>query len=161
MQGGGSNLTKRYTDPKVVAARVKGLMLEKKWKQTDLAEASGLSLSTIKQYTAGRRVPEKENLSRLAKALQVDEDYLTGASPYRNIWEAYDAKLGDKGLADLRNDVKKTRQFFNQFDFSEYVISNFGDSDLVNLPEKKTHQMIAEIENFISYTVEKYLKKKG
>ena len=53
-------------------------MKSKRLRQKDLADISGLSIGTVKQYTAGLRVPEKHNLMLLSKALDVSENYLLG-----------------------------------------------------------------------------------
>ncbi len=38
------------------------------WSQTDLADAAGLGLSTIKDYESGRRKPHTRNLSKIDDA---------------------------------------------------------------------------------------------
>ena len=38
------------------------------WSQTDLADAAGLGLSTIKDYESGRRKPHNRNLSKIDSA---------------------------------------------------------------------------------------------
>ncbi|MEM7426298.1 MAG: helix-turn-helix transcriptional regulator [Pseudomonadota bacterium] len=38
------------------------------WSQTDLADAAGLGLSTIKDYESGRRKPHARNLSKIDEA---------------------------------------------------------------------------------------------
>ncbi len=38
------------------------------WSQTNLAEAAGLGLSTIKDYESGRRKPHSRNLSKIDSA---------------------------------------------------------------------------------------------
>ena len=38
------------------------------WSQTDLADAAGLGLSTIKDYESGRRKPHNRNLSKIDTA---------------------------------------------------------------------------------------------
>ena len=38
------------------------------WSQTDLADAAGLGLSTIKDYESGRRKPHSRNLGKIDHA---------------------------------------------------------------------------------------------
>lgn len=65
----------RIYDPNIVASRIKQLRKEKGITQSELAEGSGLGLSTIKQYESKTRVPDKHNLSLLANYFFVDEDW--------------------------------------------------------------------------------------
>lgn len=40
------------------------------WKQSDLADRAGVSVSTIKDYEAGRRTPREDSLKRIQDALE-------------------------------------------------------------------------------------------
>lgn len=68
----------RIYDPNIVASRIKQLRKEKGITQSELAEGSGLGLSTIKQYESKTRVPDKHNLSLLANYFFVDENWIIG-----------------------------------------------------------------------------------
>ena len=48
---------------------------------TELARASGIDKSNLSRAESGKSTPSSENLPRLAKALGVDIEYLTGENP--------------------------------------------------------------------------------
>jgi transcriptional regulator with XRE-family HTH domain len=50
----------------------------KRLSQTDLAKKAGFEPSAISHFETGRRAPSFDNLKRLADALSVSIDYLTG-----------------------------------------------------------------------------------
>jgi transcriptional regulator with XRE-family HTH domain len=51
---------------------------DKQLSQTDLAARSGLQPSAVSHFETGRRAPSFENLQRLADALSISIDHLTG-----------------------------------------------------------------------------------
>ena len=55
---------------KEVSVRISRLLLKKGMTQCDLAEASGLSQSTISSYITRRQVPSAYNLYKIARALE-------------------------------------------------------------------------------------------
>lgn len=118
--------TKRYCDPNIFKERLKTIMSEKGYTQRQLAEVTGLGLSTVKQYTSGQRTPEKQNLSIIAAKLGVLEDWLIGAVEYRTMFEKFDAEMGAAGLQILQADVKSAQKEQAVFDFSDDIIGKYG-----------------------------------
>ena len=52
------------------------------WSQSELAAASNLSLSTIRDFEKGRRVPTKNNLAAMLRALEgVGVEFIDGDAP--------------------------------------------------------------------------------
>ena len=49
-----------------------------RWSQADLAKAAGLQAAVISHFERGRRLPSLPNAVRLADALRVSIDWLTG-----------------------------------------------------------------------------------
>lgn len=49
-----------------------------KWTQLDLAKATGLQPAAISHFECGQRLPSLRNIVRLANALRVSLDWLTG-----------------------------------------------------------------------------------
>lgn len=49
-----------------------------RWTQADLAKASGLQAAAISHFECGQRLPSLPNAVRLADALRVSLDWLTG-----------------------------------------------------------------------------------
>lgn len=58
------------------ARRLHTLMRDKGWRQADFARSSGLTRNSISVYLRGDSLPNKDSLKALAKALEVDPDYL-------------------------------------------------------------------------------------
>jgi transcriptional regulator with XRE-family HTH domain len=52
--------------------RLRGLMLKKKWRQSDLARASGLGRDSISQYVNGKTLADPASAQKLADALGID-----------------------------------------------------------------------------------------
>ena len=63
-----------------LAERMKELRLEKKMKQTEVAEAVGLSISAYCSYEYGKRDPQTATLVKLAQLYHVSTDYLLGVN---------------------------------------------------------------------------------
>lgn len=64
--------------------RLKGLMEEKDITQTELAQATGITQSSISDWIRGKYLPKQDKVDLLAKALDVSPAYLMG-------WEEPDA----------------------------------------------------------------------
>ena len=62
----------------ILAERMKKLRLEKKLKQTEVAEAISLPISTYCSYEYGKSDPQTATLVKLAQLYQVSADYLLG-----------------------------------------------------------------------------------
>ena len=62
----------------ILAERMKELRLEKKMKQTEVAEALGLSISAYCNYEGGHREPSATTVATMAKLYGVSTDYLLG-----------------------------------------------------------------------------------
>lgn len=87
--------------------------------QGDLARKSGLQSAAISHFETGRRRPSHANLLRLADALDVSTDYLTGrvdttinewkaASGYDDLLAAHSAALTERDA--LRAEVERLKQ---------------------------------------------------
>ena len=61
-----------------LASRLKACLVERGWTQFDLAKASSVSYRTIYNLMTGKTEPRPSILGRLAVALRVHPDYLTG-----------------------------------------------------------------------------------
>lgn len=60
------------------AERIVDMMQKKGFNQRELAEASGLTEVSISRYCTGSRIPRRQSLIKLAKALHVTTDYILG-----------------------------------------------------------------------------------
>lgn len=61
-----------------IAAVMQQAMKEKGMTQSDLSRASGIGRSSISQYLSGKNSPEPARIERLAEALGMDPEDLTG-----------------------------------------------------------------------------------
>lgn len=58
--------------------RINSIMDQKKLRQVDLVNMTGISKSLISDYVNGKFIPKDENLEILSKALEVDANWLVG-----------------------------------------------------------------------------------
>ena len=168
-------MTKRTVNPRTITGpRIKRQMKEKGITQSELANMTGLGLSTIKQYTSGSRLPGEKNLSLIADALGVSVIWLLGGE-YRTEKEETEAffKRFDSTVDHnkLLEDIKKAEQFNRTFDFSSAVHNHYTkytdseegrvitDSLEDHLTARQLKKIRKQIEGFIFYTIDSELKK--
>lgn len=104
-------MVKQKYNPVVVANRIKTLRKEKGWTQSKLAELSGVSLPSIKQYETQKRIPDNYCINALATAFHVSPFYLLGETPFRSErerlqakWKEYDS-LHEEDLKRIRTEL--------------------------------------------------------
>lgn len=68
----------RKYDPLIVSVRLKNLRKEMGITQKELSIKTGISLSSVKQYELGKRIPEMWYLYTLAEFFNVPKDYILG-----------------------------------------------------------------------------------
>lgn len=83
--------------------RVKALREEKDITQDQLAERLGVTKMAISGYENGKRKPRFDMLDNLADVLDVDINYLTGASDVRKPYPRMTEEEKDRIGADLVN----------------------------------------------------------
>ena len=76
-------MSRTFENPKIVSQRLKELRKEKKITQQELAEKTGISINSLKNYECARRVPDRYNLHLLSEYFRVDEKYILGSSDYK------------------------------------------------------------------------------
>lgn len=69
-------LTPKHMTKDEFARRLYGLMVEKGWRQADLARHAGLPRNAISVYLRAASLPNPDSLKALAKALGVEPDIL-------------------------------------------------------------------------------------
>lgn len=143
-------MTYRIYDPNIVASRIKQLRKEKGITQSELAEGSGLGLSTIKQYESKTRVPDKHNLSLLANYFGVLEDWLIGKSEYKTWLSKFDEQLGSDGIKKIQNQIGFLQWLENEFDVS---LEHYSPEEIDNLEK--------EIRDFIQYKIDTLKARKN
>lgn len=136
-------MTKRKYDPKIIAQKLKQLRKERGITQADLANSAGIGLSTVKQYESQKRIPEKYNLTLLANYFGVLEEWITGESEYKTVFDKLDAELGEEKLAELRDQVQCLSWLEKEFDFH---CENYSAEQLQGLDH--------EIREFIRFKIE-------
>ena len=116
--------------------RIKEAMIAAGIKQIELAEATGLSHSTISRYVSGKMEPKQKAIGLLSRALNVTEMWLWG----------YDVPQ-ERPLEQKKNDdlVKVIARLRSDPDFNE----------LVNQLDKLPADEYASIKQLISALVKK------
>lgn len=142
-------MTKRKYDVSEVTAKIRLLKEEKGVTLQEIATGAGIGLSTVKQYVTGKRIPDQFNLKRIADYFGVLDDWIIGKSPYRNIFEQFDAKIGEEGLFEIRKEVAFWNWLEENFDFD---FSQYSPEQL----EKLDH----DIREYIQFKIDQ-LKKEG
>jgi transcriptional regulator with XRE-family HTH domain len=62
------------------SAKLKKLRADRKLSQSDLAKRCGVPIHTLRNWEAGRRLPDLVNAAKLARALKVSLDVLGAAA---------------------------------------------------------------------------------
>ena len=78
-------MSRRFENSKIVSQRLKELRKEKKITQQELAEETGISINSLKNYECARRIPDKYNLHLLSDYFRVDEEYILGLSDCQEV----------------------------------------------------------------------------
>lgn len=155
-------MTQQLVDPLTFTNRLKQIMEEKHMQQKDLAAKSGLSLATIKQYTAQYgRTPGKKNLSILANALGVSEDWLTGRSSF----QTKDEEDYVNRMNNLYRRHKKAFDSSKRFNLYLQALELLG-YDITPIiseaadPESTLKRILFDIDEFIDMKGNMYLNRK-
>lgn len=94
--------------------RIKEAMQIREMKQTDLANATGISKPAISQYASGKYVPKQTATFLIAKALNVSEAWLMGYDvPMERSTPSAKAEMlteGEAALLDLFRRVPEDKQ---------------------------------------------------
>lgn len=78
-------MSRIFENPKIVSQILKELRNGEKLTQKQLAEETGISINSIKNYECARRVPDRYNLHLLSEYFRVDEKYILGSSDYKGV----------------------------------------------------------------------------
>ena len=95
--------------------RLKELRKNNHLTQKELAENLQMPTSTLANYESGNRTPNQTQLINMSKYFRVSVDCLIGKSEYKNAFEEYDAKLGEKKLKQITDEVN----FYKNLDQSK------------------------------------------
>lgn len=124
-------------DPQVVASRIQLMRKKQGLKQIELAEKSGISINSLKNYESARRIPDNFNLQQIAHALNVDPFYLLGETEFSTWVEKYDATHHSEVIA--------TR---SEYEFINYCTTALGcdfsgfDEEMMELFKAKCREGI-------------------
>ena len=151
-------MTQRLADPETFTIRLKEVMEEQQLKPKDLAERTGLSVDTIRQYTAPYgRVPGKENMKKLATALDISEEWLKGNTFFKTKDEekANDLYLRHKEVFDRS-------QRFNLY-VQALELLGYDVMPLVEAAEEHENglaKILYDIDKYIDLNGNRYLNRK-
>ena len=141
-------MTKRQYDSSIVAHHLKQLRKEKGITQLELAKGADISLTSVKQYETGKRIPEKFILSKIANYFNVIDDWIIGESKYKTIFERIDAELGEDKLAELREQVQILTWLEKNFDFHTERYS-----------AEQLQRLDSEVRSFIQFKIDQLNKE--
>lgn len=119
-----------------LAERMKELRLEKKMKQTEVAEAVGLSISGYCSYEYGKRDPQTATLVALAKLYHVSTDYLLGVN---------EPAPDGVGKIILASKSPRRRELLNQIGIEDFKVTapNVDESVEPGLPPAKIVEQLS------------------
>ncbi len=99
---------------KIFADRVKAARTVRGLSQAELAEATKLQVSAISHFETATRSPSFDNLRKIADALQVTTDYLSGRSDSATLSNEAAAKLYRKAEKLTAKDLEFLEQMADQ-----------------------------------------------
>ena len=99
-------MTQRKYNPIIVKNRLKELRNEKGMTQKEVAEAIHFSVSTIKQYENGYRIPDNENLQILSAFYNVNPKYILGEIDFKNQFDKWNKTVDLSQLKFWENGVE-------------------------------------------------------
>lgn len=85
---------------KEIGQRINTLLAERDKKQKELAEALGVLDNTISYFVSGKRVPNLEQIIKIAQFFDVSTDYLLGLNPNSTTDPEVKAICNYTGLSD-------------------------------------------------------------
>ena len=122
--------------------RLNQLMTENKISQNKLAEMTGITQSSISDWTNGKYKPRQDKVYLLSEALKVSPAYLLGYSDNKNL----DQKK-------LKNDTSKIDKLFNQLNDEGKKKAIAYTQDLVD-SGKYAVKSLPSVEEMIDYLKE-------
>lgn len=69
----------------VFSKRLSQCMMDRKMTLTDLAVKTGIGKSSLSMYMSGENIPRPENLTKIAEALDVEENWLVQMEEKKNL----------------------------------------------------------------------------
>lgn len=142
-------MAKRQFDASIVGDRLKKMRKERGLTQTDLAKEIGISLTSVKQYELGNRVPDKFNLTKIANYFNVLEDWIIGESEHKTFIEKIDAELGEERIAELRETVQ----------ILDWLEKNFDNFHTYDYSAEQLQRLDAEVRSFIQFKIDQLNKE--
>ena len=114
-----------------ISSNLKRIKQQKKLKNKDIVEMTGLSKSTVSNYLAGTSTPRTKDVSKLADALQVTTDELLRAPKPLDTPKTKDATLKEDANSTPQYEVPLFSAVLSNSD-QVYRNDNFDDS--IKLP---------------------------
>lgn len=148
------------------AQRMKEALDLRQMKQSDLATKTGIGKSSISTYLSGEYNPKQKNLYKIAKALNVSENWLMGLDVpmerTKNILTS----------TELQKQVEEIgfQRFIDLISSVGYEITNINDDiyEILNehyhwcfkISKKELEELDRNIMNYVCYTTDKFMNEK-
>lgn len=122
---------------KIIGKRINALLATQNKKQKDLAAALGVPDNTISYFVSGRRIPNTEQIKKIADFFSVSTDYLFGLTETQTTDKDVRFICDYTGLSEKSVDVLK---FFNGYDILTPTINKLLESEGRSILEELNYQ---------------------
>lgn len=123
---------------KTIAERIKEGMILRNMKQVELSKITGISKGALSSYLSNRYIPKQNNVSLIAKALNVSETWLNGYDVPMDVVYSISSSDIDKILFEITSRslesspciydaIKKSlKKLFHDLEFDEHLFYNMS-----------------------------------
>lgn len=147
----------------MISKRIAMARKQKSWIQTQLADALGVSIDTVRRWEQGKRSPDADALQKLAHALDTSTGYLLGETDdpvrYSSLLmaagkkpEELDGNKPPEPSSDLVRRKHALREWFDKKDASSSLGLAYWASVVDNVRDAASHdnpQELAEIREML------------
>ncbi len=129
-----------------ISARIKVALDARNMKPADLTKMTGILKSSLSNYLSGTYEPKQKNISKIARALNINEDWLRGLDVPMEKNESVDPgvdlynKLDTEDKAEIRGTMKqmlKAEKYSTASNENIKLVADSTESTHINARKKK------------------------